>query len=433
MTKTYTHTLQEFPLPSTQDIEMQLLYDLIYEQRTVGEVTGIVTRDMFSPGRARIWDELVKAYESGTELSITALNSIEPNEVKVIHLKMKEAAIGSGIVRDAIRLRNAHVRNLFYFQLVDGIRLAADGHSSEDEVHAFLEEAKRTLESSAPVDNTVRIADGVKEWEEEYHEKKRRHREGKGIDIRTSFPILDQYLAGGFAQGQLVILAARPSIGKTAIMLQIAKQAAMDGRKALVFSLETLAKDLAGRMLYSCERFTPVDVARFELSPESFDQAADELNPIPLFIDDATRDVDVLISKATRAVKANKCDAVFIDYLGLLDIKADRNSNQAQRLGEITKSLKQFAMAQKVPVILLAQLNRESAKESRHPQLYDLRDSGSIEQDADVVLMVEKHDDTDLILWIRKNRRGEKDKPIGIRHNESYTVFTQLGEVDINP
>ena len=104
MPKNYTHTLQEFPLPSTEDIEMQLLYDLIYEQRTVGEVSGIVTRDMFSPGRARIWDELVKAYETGTELSVTALNSIEPNEIRIIHLKVKEASIGSGIIRDAIRL-----------------------------------------------------------------------------------------------------------------------------------------------------------------------------------------------------------------------------------------------------------------------------------------------------------------------------------------
>ena len=433
MPKNYTHTLQEFPLPSTEDIEMQLLYDLIYEQRTVGEVSGIVTRDMFSPGRARIWDELVKAYETGTELSVTALNSIEPNEIRIIHLKVKEASIGSGIIRDAIRLRNAHVRNLFYFQLVEGIRLASDGHSSEDDCHAFLEETKRNMESSAPVDNTVSLSEGIDEWEDEYHEKVARHREGKGVDIRTSFPILDQYLAGGFAPGQLVILAARPSVGKTAIMLQIAKQAAMDGRDALVFSMETLAKDLAGRMLYSCERFLPVDIARLDLKAEAFESASMELKPLPFAIDDATRDVDILISKATRAVKAHKCDVVFVDYLGLLDVKADRNSNQAQRLGEITKSLKQFAMAQKIPVILLAQLNRESAKESRHPQLFDLRDSGSIEQDADVVLMIEKHDDTDLILWIRKNRRGEKDKPIGVRHNESYTVFTQLGEVDINP
>lgn len=427
-----SNTTADFKAPDTMQMERQLLYDVINDQSFVGDITGIVTREMFSTERAKIWDEMVRAYEHGEELSIPAINAVAPDEVRDIFLNTADFSMGTGIIKDAVTLRNAFVRKSFYLRIVDGLRLASDGQATEDDVHAFIEEVKRGLDAAAPTTSTVTLADGVREWEEEYHEKVRRAKEGKAVDIRTSFYILDQFLAGGFAPGQLVVLAARPSVGKTAIMLQWARQAAEDGRHVLLFSMETLVKDLAGRLLYSRERFTPTDVARYELRQSSLDEAASELTPLPFVIDDVTRDVDVLISKATRAVKAHKCDAVFIDYLGLIDVKTDRNANNVQRLGAITRALKQFAMAQKVPVILLCQLNRESEKERREPQLTDLRDSGSIEQDADVVLMVERHRDDlrELVLWIRKNRRGEKNIKIGLKYNESYTVFSCLGEVN---
>jgi replicative DNA helicase len=136
------------------------------------------------------------------------------------------------------------------------------------------------------------------------------------------------------------------------------------------------------------------------------------------------------VARITVLNKQGKCDAAFIDYLGLISqAQADSRTPLYQVIGQITGTLKATAKALRIPIVLLCQLNREAAKQNKSPQLYNLRDSGSIEQDADVVLMLNQTPGPrlpDLEVWVRKNRQGEKDFGILMRPNDNYTDFKEL-------
>lgn len=131
-----------------------------------------------------------------------------------------------------------------------------------------------------------------------------------------------------------------------------------------------------------------------------------------------------------------KCGIAFIDYLGL--IAGKNRENLAQDLAYKTASFKQLAKDLRIPIVLLCQLNRESARENRAPQLYDLRDSGGIEQDADEVLMLQDTStlgmdgnlDTSLVMWVRKNRNGKKGLGIRLKPNSSYTSFDEVEVIE---
>lgn len=430
MKKEIFTTLREFPLPNTYALECQLIYELINDNARIDEIVGpVVSYDMFTDANAAILRTMVALNNEGKHADLVTLHEVDPaTTVAIVENAGHDFAVGTGIMHHARLMRDAYIRKRTYSHLIEGLQIAADGHSTEQDVNAYAESLQRMLEGTAPQDDAVRIATGAEEWKAEYMEKAVRTREGKAVDVRTSFPLLDEILCGGFAPGQLVILAARPSVGKTAVMMQMAKRAAIDNHPAVIFSLETLAKDLAGRLLLSTEHFTPYDLMTLDINGEDLASAIGEISPLRIIVDDRTRDIDAIVAKTSLHVKMKRCNIVFIDYLGLVDAKMDRSANLVQKIGEITKTLKQMAMRLKIPVVLLCQLNRESDKTKAEPQLTDLRDSGNIEQDADVVLMLQA-DATDaqqVNLFVRKNRRGERDHKIVLRRNESYTVFTCL-------
>ena len=127
--------------------------------------------------------------------------------------------------------------------------------------------------------------------------------------------------------------------------------------------------------------------------------------------------------------KQGQCDVAYIDYLGLIrQAQADSRAPLYQQIAEITGTLKATAKSLRIPIVLLCQLNRDAAKQDKRPQLYNLRDSGSIEQDADVVLMLNQTPGPkglDLEVWVRKNRQGEKDFGVLMRPNDNYTDFKE--------
>lgn len=120
----------------------------------------------------------------------------------------------------------------------------------------------------------------------------------------------------------------------------------------------------------------------------------------------------------------------FIDYLGLIRADGYGNEKLYQTIGRITGAMKVTAKQAKIPIVLLCQLNRESAKSGRAPELYDLRDSGSIEQDADIVLMLENTEEGDVNMWVRKNRQGRRDFAVVLSPNGTYSDFTDKGITD---
>lgn len=253
-----------------------------------------------------------------------------------------------------------------------------------------------------------RISDGAKAMKEPTREAmdvitKMMMKKGELTGISSGFKDLDQYTFG-FQRQEMIILAARPSMGKTSLALNFAEAAAMprhgEGCTTLVFSLEMSAAQLALRMLCSRARVNMKLLRDGLLSKNGAEQqrlleAADEFAKSKLFIDDSSfLTIMELRAKARRLQARHKLGFIIVDYLQLL-APTDPKTPREQQVAEISRGLKALAKELDVPVLVLSQLNRSAEKENRTPKLSDLRESGSIEQDADVVLMLARPKDAD--------------------------------------
>lgn len=253
-----------------------------------------------------------------------------------------------------------------------------------------------------------RISDAAKQIKEPMHEAmnvitKMMMKKGELTGVTSGFKDLDQ-LTFGFQRQEMIVLAARPSMGKTSLALNFAEAAAMPRKgtpaATLVFSLEMSAAQLALRMLCSRARINMKLLREGLLSKNGNEQqqllqAADEFSKSPIFIDDSSHlSIMELRAKARRVHARSKLGFIIVDYLQLLS-PTDPKVPREQQVAEASRGLKALAKELDVPVLVLSQLNRSSEKENRTPKLADLRESGSIEQDADVVLMLARPKDAD--------------------------------------
>lgn len=244
----------------------------------------------------------------------------------------------------------------------------------------------------------------------------RRERGGNLAGLSTGFRQLDQ-MTGGLEPGQLVIVAARPSVGKTVAGCNIAAHAAGGGVPVLFFTMEMSRREIAQRILAARSGVTVQAMRSGTSDRRDWDQMTEMVAASAgwqLFIDDTPAvTVAYVRAKARRIQRARGLGLVVVDYLGLMRGIGD---NRAQEVGSISRGLKALAKELKVPVIALAQLNRASEARTgdKRPVLADLRDSGEIEQDADIVAMLHRESLTRAApeweglaeLMIRKNRNG---------------------------
>ena len=228
-------------------------------------------------------------------------------------------------------------------------------------------------------------------------------KKGELTGVSSGFKDLDAFTYG-FQRQEMIILAARPSMGKTSLALNFAEAAALprrgEGVPILIFSLEMGAAQLALRMLCARAKVNMKLLRDGLLSKNGDEQkrlveTADEFSKAPIFIDDSSHlSIMELRAKARRLQSRNKLGLIIVDYLQLL-APTDSKSPREQQVAEMSRGLKALAKELDVPVLVLSQLNRSAEKENRTPKLSDLRESGSIEQDADVVLMLARPKDAD--------------------------------------
>jgi replicative DNA helicase len=253
-----------------------------------------------------------------------------------------------------------------------------------------------------------RISDAAKPMKEPTHEAmtvihKLMMKKGELTGVTSGFKDLDQ-LTFGFQRQEMIVLAARPSVGKTSLALNVAEAAALPKKgepvPTLIFSLEMSSAQLALRMLCSRARVN-IKLLRDGMLPKQGPEqqrlvdVADELSKSPLFIDDSSHlTIMELRAKARRLYTRYKLGLIVVDYLQLLS-PSDPKIPREQQVAEVSRGLKAMAKELDLPVLVLSQLNRSSEKENRAPRLSDLRESGSIEQDADVVLMLAPPKDVD--------------------------------------
>jgi len=263
--------------------------------------------------------------------------------------------------------------------------------------------------------------------------------------VKTGFPQLDNLLAG-LQKSDLIILAARPSMGKTALALDIARQASVaNGTVVGMFSLEMSSQQLVDRMVSAEAKVNSWNLRTGKgLGPDDYEKirdSYDRLSKAPIFIDDkAGNNILNMRAVARRLKREQGLGLIVVDYLQLMMPTNNRNSdNMVQQVTEISRSLKQLARELDVPVLALSQLSRAVETRRGRPRLSDLRDSGSIEQDADVVMFIHREDKmTDnsdrpniAEILVEKHRNGPVGK-VELYFDDKRTTFLSLEKSNIN-
>ena len=249
---------------------------------------------------------------------------------------------------------------------------------------------------------------------------------GSFAGISSGYNNIDEILLG-FKESEMIILAARPSMGKTALALNIAERIALGqtkdhvSRPVGVYSLEMSADALVIRMLCSHSRVASHNLTRGLISRSNHErirQAAGMLGRAPIHVDDTGGlDIEVLRARARRLRRQQKVEIIFIDYLQLVRIRGFEKRSRNDEVSAVSAGLKSMAKELKIPVVVLSQLSRAPESDGqRKPRLSDLRDSGAIEQDADVVCLLrrpcklakdeEREDETLAVVEVAKNRNG---------------------------
>lgn len=254
--------------------------------------------------------------------------------------------------------------------------------------------------------------------------------------VRTGFHALDAKLAG-FQKSDLIILAARPSMGKTSLALDIARQTALNHNTPVcMFSLEMSAQQLVDRMLSSEARVDSWKIRTGKISSdEEFSQIRDALGRLskaPIFIDDQSSNNIMRMRSTARRIKSEHgLGLIVVDYLQLM-VPSRANDSTVQQITEISRNLKGLARELDVPVLALSQLSRAVEQRGGKPRLSDLRDSGAIEQDADVVIFIHREQKEDgggknqtAEILIEKHRNGPTGK-VDLYFDEQKTTFLNV-------
>ncbi len=264
------------------------------------------------------------------------------------------------------------------------------------------------------------------------------------IGIPTGFSYLDKVLGGGFHRSDFIVIGARPAMGKTSFALNVARNIAMKGRKVLFFSLEMSKEQLAQRIISTEARIVSNKLRTGDITDADWEKlglALQNLVNCELYFDD-TANINVPEMKA-RALRMKDVDCIVIDYLQLMS-GTKRTENRVNEVSEITRGLKMMAKDLKIPVVTCSQLSRGVAKNStdHRPQMTDLRESGTIEQDADIVLMLHREDyykndpdaETDpesvniAEVIVGKNRHGSTET-VKVAWNPEFTMFSTLERI----
>jgi len=439
--------------PHNVEAEQSVLGSVFVDQGAMRTLVDKLESDDFYTYRHKvIYTAMVELFQENIEIDYTTLSN---------KLETKELLNDAGGIDYILGLINTvpSIVNLPNYinivrdksitrRIMDACRkIIEDGYANDDAI-SFVDNSEKTIFDIA---KERRTTDFVKigEVAEQVIEKTESAKNNKGrlTGLDTGFTMLNDYTLG-LQPSELMIIAARPSMGKSALALNIAANVAKMSEKPYVafFSLEMGSDQLVSRMLSSESRVHAINIRTGELSPSQWQQislAKETLSSLNILFDDSgTVKVTDLRQKCRKLAQERKLDLVVIDYLQLLS--GSSKENRVQEVSEISRTLKEMARELKVPVIALSQLSRAvERREDKIPIMADLRDSGSIEQDADIVVFMyrddyytkqesKRPDTADLI--IAKNRQGATTvENIVLSFNKSCSYFGNLTKPGYSP
>jgi len=437
-------TLGRIP-PQNIEAEQSVLGAILLDKEVLASVIEIInSEDFYRDDHREIFDAIIDLYEKGEPIDLitvaerlklrgtldsvggleylTSLANIVPTTENAKHYAkiVEEKAILRKLIKVSTNIINM-------------------GYEASEEVAYVLDKAekgifdilqKRNTQGFVPIKDV--LVDTFNRLEELYNSK------GYITGIPTGFIDLD-YKTAGLHNSDLVLIAARPAMGKTAFVLNIAQHAAIHSKVPVaIFSLEMSKEQLVNRMLASEAMVDSQKMRTGKLEDSDWQKVARALGPLseaPIYIDDTPGASIMEIRAKCRRLKIEKnLGLIVIDYLQLMQGKSGRSENRQQEISEISRSLKILAKEINVPVITLSQLSRAPEQRQDHrPILSDLRESGAIEQDADIVMFLYRDDyynpDTDkknvAEVIIAKHRAGSTGT-VELAWLGQYTKFANL-------
>lgn len=426
-------------MPDSLSMEIQVIADIISFPETLMDAERTLNADQFTDDRCRAaFSALREMAKEGMVIDLpSAFGRIDRDLIQRGIIPIMHNTGGPvTAVQHYSTLKTFGIRRKCYHKAIQLLMGACDSSVVAQELISRASGLADELKKEVDADKGMQhISSVLQELGQNLEELQRDKMSGKVLRTPTGFRSLDFYTYGGFNAGNLVILAARPSVGKTAVMLHMAKAAAEAGKAVNIFSLEMTNTELAQRFMASeNDAMNQWSLAKGDVEWNIFERVSGKLSSKPIYLNDTARTIEEIESRISLNAMAGKCDVAFIDYLGL--IKLHKTNNLSQAIAECTGDLKALAKACKIPIILLCQLNRSSASEKRAPEMHDLRDSGGIEQDADIILMLEREftdeDGKEVNMWVRKNRQGKAGNlNITIVANDTFSAFTEKGDTSI--
>lgn len=410
-------------LPDTEEIECQVLSDLINAPENIPGAIENLRPWMFGKEWFRkAWATLVEMFNAHEQIDLTTVyNRLDQKTIsQILQARDPGSPTMGSCMAHCTALVEASSRRLFILKAEEMINTVAKGCDLATLV-SLPKKLVGTLADSIPYGSTTKTLDDViNSLADELQGKGQRR-------IPTGIKMLDGLTYGGLKGGWLVTLSARPSIGKSAIAIWMLMAAAKAGFRSMLFSTEMDNEEVVTRMITSTELIQPKDMATHSIDWQNYEEAARRIQS-PILFNDRLRTIDEIISEIVIRHEQGECDIAYIDQLNTLSLNPKLSRREA--IEEITNKLKGLAKQLRIPIVLLCQTNRNCAFANRPPELFDLKESGSIEQDADFVIMLEpdsQHDSSEYLnVWVRKNRNGKKDLCIKLKGNGSFSAFHDI-------
>ncbi len=459
MTERHARMASRKVLPYSHDAERSVLGGILLHPKAFHEVADqLVADDFYHPAHAAIYQAMVELDEASKPIDeVTVADQMRANDTISALKAFNNEGYFSELTSAVVTVENLgyHARivrgKATARMLIEAAQeIAAKGYGEYGDVDEYLDEAERLVFSVSQrsvarpfVPWRKAIAEGVSDIEARYDRKE------AVTGIPSGFNRLDA-LTAGWQLGDLIIVAARPSQGKTALSMQCAQHAAIDaGVPALVFSIEMGRRAIAVRQLSNEGRVDSSRLRVGHLGSADFlniTKAASRLADAKGHIDDSSAPTMREIRSKARRWRAQHTDPakpalIVVDYLGLIAPEAaskrrKREENREREVAEISRQLKALAKDLNVALIVLSQLNRScEMRADKRPQLSDLRDSGSIEQDADVVAFIYRDevynkdsDDKGVAEIIIAKQRSGPTGTVRLAFLNQYTRFENLSE-----
>ena len=426
----------EFERTPPQDViaEQSVLGGMLLSKDAISDVVEILReRDFYRPAHELIYDAIVDLYGRGEPADPVTVSAeltkrgdlVRAGGAPYLHTLISSVptAANAGYYAKIIRER-AIMRRL----VEAGTKIVQLGYTDEGEVDDAVDQAQAEVYAVTERRESEDYVQLSELLPAAYDEIEKISSGVAGEGVKTGFKDLDA-LTNGFHPGNMIVLAARPAVGKSTLGLDIARYASIHKREtSVIFSLEMSRSEITMRMLSAEARVPLNNIRSGQLGEEEWAKMArrmGEISDAPLFIDDSPNlSLMEIRAKSRRLKQRHDLKLIVIDYLQLIT-SGKRVENRQQEVSEFSRQLKLLAKELNVPVVAISQLNRSPEQRSdKKPMLSDLRESGSIEQDADVVILLHRED-----LYDSQNRSGEADLIVAKHRNgptRTITVSAQL-------